>query len=76
MAAFVVLRLREPALPRPFRVGGGAAGFWLTAVLPSLAALLAMGTAGWLNTAAGLAAVLTGPAAWSWYRARSARAGG
>ncbi len=76
MAAFIALRLREPALPRPFRVGGGAAGFWLTAVLPSLAALLAMATAGWLNTMAGLAAALTGPAAWIWYRARSARAGG
>jgi len=76
MAAFVALRLRERDLSRPFRVGGGAAGFWLTAVLPSAAALLAMATAGWLNTMAGLAAALTGPAAWIWYRARSAPAGG
>ena len=76
MAAFVALRLRERGLSRPFRVGGGAAGFWLTAVLPSAAALLAMATAGWLNTMAGLAAALTGPAAWIWYRARSAPAGG
>ncbi len=76
MAAFVALRLRERDLSRPFRVGGGAAGFWLTAVLPSAAALLAMATAGWLNTMAGLAAALTGPAAWIWYRARSAPVGG
>ena len=26
LAAFVALRLREPALPRPWRVGGGAGG--------------------------------------------------
>src|SRR5207247_1959395 len=69
LAAFVALRLREPALPRPWRVGGGAAGLWLTAALPSAAALLAMATAGWTNTAAGVLAALTGPAAWGWWRA-------
>src|SRR5262249_25608623 len=76
MAAFVALRLRDRELSRPFRMGGGLTGFWLTALLPSAAALLAMATAGWLNTMAGLAAALTGPAAWLWRRARSARAGG
>ena len=34
LAAFVALRLREPDLPRPWRVGGGAVGMWLTAALP------------------------------------------
>ena len=34
LAAFVALRLREPALARPWRVGGGALGLWLTAALP------------------------------------------
>jgi len=68
LAAFVALRLREPGLPRPFRVGGGGAGLWLTAALPSAAGLLAMTTAGWRNTAAGVAAALTGPAAWVWLR--------
>jgi amino acid transporter len=68
LAAFVALRLREPGLPRPFRVGGGATGLWLTAALPSVAGLLAMATAGWGNTAAGVAAALTGPAAWAWLR--------
>ena len=34
MAAFVALRRREPALPRPWRVGGGATGMWLVAGLP------------------------------------------
>ena len=69
LAAFVALRLREPALARPWRVGGGALGLWLTAALPSTAALLAMATAGWKNTAAGVATALTGPAVW-WWRAR------
>jgi amino acid transporter len=70
LAAFVALRLREPALPRPWRVGGGGAGLWLTAALPSAAALLAMATAGWKNTAAGILAALTGPLAWSWWRGK------
>ena len=70
LAAFVALRLWEPALPRPWRVGGGATGLWLTAALPSAAALLAMATAGWKNTAAGVAAALTGPVVWRWWRAR------
>ena len=71
LAAFVALRLREPALPRPWRVGGGAAGLWLTAALPSAAALLAMTTAGWKNTVAGVVAALTGPVAWaSWQKKR------
>ena len=69
LAAFVALRLREPSLARPWRVGGGPLGLWLTAAVPSAAALLAMATAGWKNTAAGVATVLTGPALW-WWRAR------
>jgi len=69
LAAFVALRLREPSLARPWRVGGGPLGLWLTAALPSAAALLAMATAGWKNTAAGVATALTGPAVW-WWRAR------
>jgi len=70
LAAFVALRYREPALPRPWRVGGGAPGLWLTAALPSAAALIAMATAGWKNTAAGVAAALTGPAFWWCQRKR------
>jgi len=69
LAAFVALRLREPSLARPWRVGGGPLGLWLTAAVPSAAALLAMATAGWKNTAAGVATALTGPALW-WWRAR------
>jgi len=64
LAAFVALRLREPALPRPWRVGGGAAGMWVAAALPAGCCLLALATAGWLNTAVGAAAALTGPAAY------------
>ena len=64
LAAFVALRLREPDLPRPWRVGGGAPGMWATVVLPSACCLLAMGTAGWTNTLVGVLAVLTGPLAY------------
>jgi amino acid transporter len=74
LAAFVALRLREPGLPRPWRVGGGRAGMWLVAVLPSLCCLLAMATAGWLNTAVGVAAALTGPLAYLIWRAPVPRA--
>jgi amino acid transporter len=61
LAAFVALRLREPDLPRPWRVGGGALGMWLVAALPAALSLLAMATAGWQNTVAGVIAALTGP---------------
>jgi amino acid transporter len=61
LAAFVALRIREPRLPRPWRVGGGAAGMWVTAALPAGCCLLAMATAGWANTAVGAVAALTGP---------------
>ena len=74
LAAFVALRRREPALPRPWRVGGGAAGMWVVAGLPAALALLAMATAGWLNTAVGVAAALTGPVAWmAWGRRGNGR---
>jgi amino acid transporter len=67
LGAFVALRLREPDLPRPWRVGGGAAGMWATAVLPAACGLLAVATAGWMNTLVGVSAVLTGPLAyWAW----------
>ncbi len=34
LGAFVALRMREPELPRPWRVGGGAAGMWAVVALP------------------------------------------
>jgi amino acid transporter len=61
LAAFVALRVREPELPRPWRVGGGRAGMWAVAALPAGCGLLAMATAGWLNTLLGALAALTGP---------------
>jgi amino acid transporter len=67
LGAFVALRMREPQLPRPWRVGCGAAGMWAVVALPAACALLAMATAGWMNTMIGLLAALTGPAAyWAW----------
>jgi amino acid transporter len=62
LAAFVRLRLAEPELSRPARVGGGTPGMLLVALLPALFALIAMATAGWRNTLAGLVAAATGPA--------------
>jgi len=68
LAAFVALRLREPDLPRPWRVGGGTAGMLVTAVLPMALSALAMATAGWTNTLVGTAAILTGPTAYLLWR--------
>lgn len=73
LAAFAALRLTEPSLARPWRVGGGVAGMWATAVLPSAVCLLAMATAGWMNTVVGIAAALTGPAAYALWRERAPR---
>ena len=74
LAAFVALRYLEPGLPRPWRVGGGAAGMWLATALPTLCCVIALATAGWLNTAVGLAAALTGPLAYlCWGRVRRSR---
>jgi amino acid transporter len=67
LAAFVALRLREPELVRPWRIGGGPTGMWLTAALPAGCGVLAMATAGWTNTLVGALAALTGPIAyWVW----------
>jgi hypothetical protein len=51
-------------MPRPWRVPGGWAGAVTVTVVPALFAGLAMATAGWFNTAAGVVAALTGPLAW------------
>jgi amino acid transporter len=64
LAAFLVLRVRAPELPRPWRVPGGWAGAILAAGPPSAFALAAMATAGWADTAAGVLAALSGPLVW------------
>jgi len=73
LAAFVRLRVSEPALARPWRVPGGLATACVVAGVPALLAMLAMATAGWLNTAAGVIAALTGPAAYAWFGAAARR---
>jgi amino acid transporter len=73
LAAFVALRRREPDLPRPWRVGGGAIGMWVVAALPALCCVLAMATAGWTNTLVGVLAALTGPLAYWVWRSSSRR---
>jgi amino acid transporter len=75
LAAFVALRLREPTLPRPWRVGGGTVGMWLVAALPAACCLLAVATAGWMNTLVGVLAALTGPVAYGLWQAPPRSAG-
>ncbi len=65
LAAFLWLRVREPALARPWRVPGGLAVAGAVAVVPAALSLLAMAMAGWTNTLAGIVAALTGPAAYA-----------
>jgi len=75
LVSLVVLRVREPELPRPFRVPGGLPGALLSALLP--VALLAL--AGWQGRAEpgalGLSAVgvaaLVASAGPVWYAMRS-----
>ena len=75
LAAFVALRVREPHLPRPWRLRGSRGAMWLVAGLPALCCLLAMATAGWANTGVGVLAALTGPLAyWLWRSPAAARA--
>jgi hypothetical protein len=54
-------------------VPGGRAGALAVAIVPALFALGAMATAGWLNTAAGVAAALTGPIMYLLVRRRYSR---
>jgi amino acid transporter len=70
LAAFLALRARAPDMARPWRVPGGLGVAVVVAGVPAALALLAMATAGWLNTLAGVGAALTGPAAWLVVRAR------
>jgi amino acid transporter len=65
LAAFLWLRVRAPEMARPWRVPGGLGTAALVAGMPAALSLLAMATAGWLNTLAGVVAALTGPAAWA-----------
>jgi len=68
LAAFLWLRIAAPSMARSWRVPGGWSGACLVTALPSALALLAMATAGWRNTIAGLVAALTGPAVWAFAR--------
>ncbi len=72
LGAFLAIRVREPALVRPWRVPGGLSGALLVVAFPSSLALLAMATSGLANTLAGGAAALSGPLAY-WAVARSER---
>lgn len=64
LAAFLRLRTTAPNMPRPWRVPGGTPGAWLVVASPAAFAMVAIATAGWLNTAAGITAALTGPLVW------------
>ena len=69
LAAFVHLRVGAPEMPRPWRVPGGFASALFVAGVPAALSLLAMATAGWLNTLAGATAALTGPVVYGAIRA-------
>ena len=64
LAAFVYLRVASSSLYRPWRVPGGLPVAVLIAAVPAAVSLLAMATAGWTNTVAGVLAALTGPLAY------------
>jgi amino acid transporter len=66
LAAFVALRISEPALQRPWRVPGQLPGALVVAAFPGGCALLAMATAGLFTTAVAVAVALTGPLAYLW----------
>jgi amino acid transporter len=68
LAAFLHLRRAAPDLARPWRVPGGTAGAVVAAALPAALSLLAMATAGWTNTIAGVIAASTGLVAWAFAR--------
>jgi amino acid transporter len=70
LAAFVYLRVSAPGMARPWRIPGGTPIACVVAVCPALFAIAAMATAGWLNTAAGVTAALTGPLVWWLMRRR------
>jgi amino acid transporter len=76
LAAFLALRLRAPDMPRPWRVPGGFGVAVTVAAVPAGLALLAMATAGWANTAAGVVAALTGPVAYALWARRPPRPAG
>ncbi len=73
LSAFVWLRIKEPALPRPWRVPGGLPGAIVVTAAPTVFVIVAVATAGWLNTIVGVAAAATGPAAYVVFRRRGRR---
>lgn len=72
LGAFLIIRIREPSLTRPWRVPGGLTGATVVVGFPSAMALLAMATSGLTNTLVGIGAALTGPLAYAVF-ARQAR---
>ena len=70
LAAFLVLRVREPEMWRPWRVPGGIVGAWIAAGTPAALSALAMGMAGWGTTIAGISAAATGPLAYAVFARR------
>jgi amino acid transporter len=70
--ALVLLRIREPALPRPFRIPGGLAGAVATAAMPTaLIAIAVVKGASASALAIGATLVALGPVAYAWRRPRT-----
>jgi amino acid transporter len=63
-AAAVVLRVKEPGLPRPFRIPVGTTGMILVAAVPTAVALVFLAANGARTLAWGAGAAVTGPLAY------------
>ena len=64
LGAFVRLRVTAADMPRPWRVPGGHFIAVSVVAFPVLFCVVAMATAGWMNTIAGVTAAITGPLAY------------
>ena len=64
LGAFVRLRVTAADMPRPWRVPGGHFIAVSVVAFPVLFCVVAMVTAGWMNTIAGVTAAITGPLAY------------
>jgi len=71
LAAFLVLRMREPEMSRPWRVPGGPVGAWIAAGVPAGFSAFTMAAAGWGTTVAAISAAATGPLAYALFARRS-----
>jgi amino acid transporter len=71
-AAAFALRVKQPGLPRPFRVPVGTTGFAVLTAVPVAMAVLFLAVSGIATLAVGAAAAASGPVAYAWLARRRA----